>query len=420
MRRLVILVTLILVMPGSATCGLSASLAQSQQVEASSSCPESPPSGPMDGDRFVSDRGQAWQGRADSSDGWWWQITFSSPHRVGSILQINGEAGDVLLHVPRDYVWQYSSDGASWTDLPETNIANECRAYRIHRLQRSVEARLLRLRVAAASSRDAGPIVREVEFYPEPDSKITFPDWLLSVNITDRPGSQDGLGHLKVLRGAMEDETIRAQHVDVSIVTPDFVAIEPRPLAMFLSGSYKDWCEVDRNVYQGVERILTDRTLPIWGSCGGCQLLAILAETGTRQAWDCPHCRDPQHPRSPIYTHIHCANAAESPPKCGVYDLCEFERGPYVLRIVRDDPVLARLPADGLFTCQESHCGQIAYLPKGWSLLVTRGPNGKTENQLMKVDGYPIYAAQFHIDMGGEHAEILAKNFLQLARHWKR
>jgi hypothetical protein len=317
-------------------------------------------------------------------------------------------------------MWQLSRDGHTWNDLTETRIENENRAFRVHRLEHAVEARWFRLRIDAATTVTAGPMLREVEFYPETDSPITFPDWVLSVNITDRPASKDGLGHVEVLRAAVADEVILAQHVDVSCVTPEYVSIEPRPLCMFLSGSYKDWCEVDRGAYRGVEQILAQRLLPIWGSCGGCQLLAILAETGTRQPWDCPHCRNAHEPKLPIYTHIHCAHPPGASPKCGVYDHCEFERGPHVLQIVHADPVLEGLPATGQFTCQESHCGQVDYLPPGWTLLATHGPGGKTKNQLMKVAGHPIYAAQFHIDLGGDHAKVLAQNFFGVARRWQR
>ncbi len=402
------------------TGGLCAQPEIAPQVSASSSLVESPAGGAKDGNRFSSLDGAAWQGHAESARGWWWQEDFSAPRRVGSILQINGQAGECLACGPRDYVWQFSNDGESWSDLNETRITNEQRTFRLHRLKHAVEAKWFRLRIDAATSSDAGPVLREVEFYPETDSPVAFPDWVLSVNITDRPASKDGLGHVEVLRAAVVDEPIPAQHTDVSVVTPDFVSVEPRPLCMFLSGSYRDWCEVDRVDYRGIEQILTQRLLPIWGSCGGCQLLAILAETGTHQTWDCPHCRDTRAPKLPIYTHIHCTPAPGTRLKCGAYDTCEFERGPHLLQIVHADPVLAGLPTSGQFTCQESHCGQVEYLPKGWSLLVTHGPGGKTKNQLMKVDGYPIYAAQFHIDMGGDHAKILAKNFLDVARRWQR
>jgi hypothetical protein len=404
-------------------CGISGLCEQAaiaQSLAASSSLSESPAGGAMDGDRFGSAQGAAWQGQADAAGGWWWQVTFSSPRRVGSILQINGQAGDVLAGGPRDYVWQFSHDGQTWSDLNETRIVHEQRVFRLHRLPRVVETQWLRLRIDAAMTTTSGPFLREVEVYPETDSPVAFPDWLLSVNITDRSGSQDGLGHLEVTRAASTDEWLPAQHVDVSVVSPEFVTIEPRPVCMFLSGSYKDWCEVDRSVYRGVEQILTQRRLPIWGSCGGCQLLAILADTGTDRPWDCPHCRDPQSPKLPIYTHIHCGHAPGTQAKCGVYDTCEFERGPYELRIVHADPIFAGLPSSGQFTCQESHCGQVEFLPTGWTLLATHGPGGKTKNQLMKVADKPIYAAQFHIDMGGEHAKLLAKNFLDVARDWQR
>lgn len=400
--------------------GLCEQAAMAQTLVASSSLSESPAGGAMDGDRFASTQGAAWQGQADAAGGWWWQVTFSPPRRVGSILQINGQAGDVLAGGPCEYVWQFSHDGQTWSDLKETRIVHEQRAFRLHRLQRVVETQWLRLRIDAATASASGPVLREVEFYPEVDSSVAFPDWLLSVNITDRPNSKDGLGHLEVARATSADVWLPAQHVDVSAVSAEFVTIEPRPVCMFLSGSYKDWCEVDRSEYRGVEQVLTQRLLPIWGSCGGCQLLAILAETGTDRPWDCPHCRDPQTPKLPIYTHIHCGHAPGTKPKCGVYDSCEFERGPHVLQIVQADPVLAGLPASGEFTCQESHCGQVEFVPTGWTLLATHGPGGKTKNQLIKVNDQPIYAAQFHIDMGGDNAKILARNFLEISRQWRR
>lgn len=399
--------------------GLCERVVMAQPMTASSSVAGSPASGAMDRDRFASANGTAWQGQAVAAGGWWWQVAFVTPRRVGSILQINGQAGDVFTFGPRDYVWQFSHDGETWVDLQDTRTVNEQRAFRLHRLQQAVEARWFRLRIEAAMASDTGPVLREVEFYPETDSPVAFPDWVLSVNITDRPASKDGLGHVDVLRSALVDDWLPAQHVDVSVVTPDFVSLEPRPVCMFLSGSYRDWCEVDRSVYRGVEQILTQRRLPIWGSCGGCQLLAILAETGTERPWDCPHCRDPQSPKLPIYTHIHCGHTPGTKAKCGVYDTCEFERGPQELQIVHAEPIFAGLPSSGQFTCQESHCGQVEFLPTGWILLATHGPSGKTKNQLMKVADKPIYAAQFHIDMGGEHARMLAKNFLDVARNWQ-
>ncbi len=392
---------------------LATRVAMAQDIAASCAQPEYPPAGAHDGDCRRDEPGASWRGLPGAADGWWWHVQFDAPRQVGSILQVHGEGGDVLAHAPAAYVWQQSNDGAIWRDLSETVIAGERRMFRLHRLLRPVTTRHLRLRIA--TSRGDYPTLREVEFFPETDAKIDFPPWVLSVNITDRRGSLDGIGHVRVLRQTAAGKEMLAQHIDVTDVDPDFVAVEPRPLCMFLSGSYRDWCEVDRSVYHGLEQVLKRRLLPIWGSCGGCQLLAILEATGVDQPWDCPHCRDPAHPLLPIYTHLRCTDRTNARTACGDYAQCGMQQGPVTLLRIEDDPVFDGLPADGRFTCREAHCGQIAFLPPGWTLLATHVPGGNTVHQLMKVAGHPIYAAQFHIDMGGEHAEILAANFVTIA-----
>jgi hypothetical protein len=57
-----------------------------------------------------------------------------------------------------------------------------------------------------------------------------------------------------------------------------FVAAEPRPLCAFLSGNFKDWCEVSREPWRGIQEVLKHRNLPMWASCGGAQGLAILED----------------------------------------------------------------------------------------------------------------------------------------------
>lgn len=405
MSYLALLLTLLI------TCAAAA-----QDMTASSTQAAYAPGGARDGDLQRDEPGTSWRGLPGEADGWWWQVRFPGRRQVGSILQVHGAAGDVLAQAPATYVWQQSDDGVSWQDLAETAIDAERRMFRVHRLTRAVATRYLRLHVTAVHG--DYPTLREAQFFSHTDAKIGFPEWVLSVNITDRPGSLDGHGHVEVLRRTSAGQGIWAQQIDVTDLDPGFVTAEPRPLCMFLSGSYRDWCEVDREMYRGLEQILKQRLLPIWGSCGGCQLLAILEATGVDQPWDCPHCRDPDHPLLPIYTHLRCTDRRDARTPCGDYSQCGMQQGPVALRRVQDDPVFDGLPADGGFTCHESHCGQITILPPGWTRLATHAPGGNTVNQLMKVVGFPIYAAQFHIDAGGEHAEILAANFLTIARRW--
>jgi hypothetical protein len=195
----------------------------------------------------------------------------------------------------------------------------------------------------------------------------------------------------------------------------DFVQAEPQPLCAFLSGNFKDWCEIPREPWRGLQGVLTKRRLPMWASCGGAQGLAILAEVGVDQPWDCPHCRDPRAPKTPIYTHI--GHTGIRP--CGDYSACIFERGPHQVKRLTDDPVFQGLPE--LFTVMESHCGQIEWPPKGWELIATAGPGAKTKTQCLRVSGFPIYAAQFHIEMEStpEVSRRIMGNFLATARREK-
>jgi hypothetical protein len=152
----------------------------------------------------------------------------------------------------------------------------------------------------------------------------------------------------------------------------------------------------------------------MWASCGGAQGLAILAETGVDQPWDCPHCRDPQHPKTPIYTHV--GHTGKRP--CGDYSACIFERGPFPVRQTAADPVFRGLPR--IFTAMESHCGQIEWPPRGWTLIAGAGPGAQTKTQCLRMNDRYIYAAQFHIEMTGapQTSRQIMGNFLALAKTW--
>src|SRR5207245_2721493 len=119
--------------------------------------------------------------------------------------------------------------------------------------------------------------------------------------------------------------------------------------------------------------------LPLWASCGGAQGLAILSEVGANRPWDCPHCRDAQNPKLPIYTHI--GHTASRP--CGDYSCCIAERGEFRVLQLAEDPAFAGLPRE--FSIMESHCGQIEYPPRGWVLVATKGEGTRTICQCLRV-----------------------------------
>ena len=370
--------------------------------------------GAMDGDRFSAAGRAAWRGEAGQTGRCFWEVDFQISREIGAILQVQGDHDFVFTNAPSRYQWLTSDDGESWRPLAETAVDSETRTFRVHRLNRVVRARHLQLRIKAVNG--SNPTLREIEVFASPSQKINFPPWVLLVNSTDDPRLPNhGREFLPLVRSCPGWENAPAQQVWVGHLNPEFLAIEPRPVCALFSGSFKDWCEIDRKTWRGAEKILAQGTLPIWASCGGAQGLAILAETGTDKPWDCPHCRDPLNPKIPIYTHIgHTARKL-----CGDYSGCLFERGPQAIRFVKNDPVFRGL--NGEVQVMESHCGQIEWPPHNWELVAVGGAGTQTRIQCIRRKDRPIYAAQFHIEMNGtpETSRQIMSNFLEVAHNWQ-
>jgi hypothetical protein len=394
---------------------LGAGAAEKPEATASSSLADFVPVGAVDEDRFSAEKGAAWKGQAGEKE-WWWQVRFPQVRAIGAILQVQGDHATLLRNAPRNYVWQGSLDGKVWQDWKETETTREARMFRIHRLKEARPARYVRLLIRQAFG--DYPTLREVEFHDRVDARIPFPDWVVAVNHeTDKvalPGA--GQTFLQLARLCEGWEKLQGQEIFLSHFDEAFVAAEPHPLCAFVTGSLPDWCQRDRKLWRGFQEVLKNRNLPMWASCGGAQAMAILEEVGMDKPWDCPKCRDARHPKLPIYTHIGLANDTET--RCGDYSNNIFERGKYRVRVTADDPAFTGLPRE--FEIMESHCGQVAYLPKEWVLVATKGRGGLTTNQCFRVKDRYIYGAQFHIEMEGtpENSRRIMANFLSLARQW--
>jgi len=384
-----------------------------QEVSASSVDEGFSAMGAIDGDRVSVAPASLWKGKPGEQS-WWWQIRFAEPRRVGSILQVHSDRERAMHNGPEDYVWQFSQDGIVWETWSETEIKHERRLFRIHRLHQARQVRCVRLLVR--KSYQEAPALREVEFYPESDSAIPFPDWIMIIHTEPKVTVPPEAPHLFVnlIRECAEWKHCLFQQIPYVQVDKEFVAAEPRPLCALLTGSTTEWCQVKPETWRGFEEVLKEGQLPIWGACGGAQVMAILWEHGTNHPWDCPRCRDPNHPLSPVYTHI--GHTGEAP--CGDYSKNIGERGKYRVRIVARDPVFEGVPE--LFETMEAHYGQIDYVPQGWVHIVTKGPEGLTENQCLRIADRYIYAAQFHIELPGtpEPSQRIMSNFLRLAREW--
>jgi len=397
--------------------GLGTSPVRALDTSASSAQQGFSPAGAVDENRFDTEAGHVWKGSADARS-WWWQCRWDKPRDMGAILQIVGDDPLVLQNAPRAYVWQASHDGQTWSDLEETEIAAERRTFRLHRLKAPHRLQYLRLKIDSVHG--TFPTLREVEIYDDPHVRIEFPDWIAAVATIDRreweEKKDEGRQFIPLARACPGWQQLQAQYLWLDSFDEDFVSAEPRPLCGFLSGNFSDFCQKDREFWRGTDQIVKAGRLPIWAACGGAQGLAILADTGIDKPWDCPHCRDPKNPKSPIYGHIGHKNSTLR--KCGDYSECLFERGKTRVLAIADDPVLAGLGRE--FEIMESHCGQIEYVPAGWVHIVGQGSGGKTNFQCLRVKDRYIYAAQFHIEMAGtpESSRQIMASFLQLAKEW--
>ena len=238
-----------------------------------------------------------------------------------------------------DYVWQWSADGQHLERSEETATRNERRLFRLHRWAEPCRAKFLRIAIEQAT--DTAPVLREVEVYADASAgRLSRLGHCCVYNDGEPDPAGSGRRFCQTrARSVRAGSRRRSQVVWLGDFNEAFVAAQPRPLCALLSGNYLEWCQQAREPWRGVQEVLQQKNLPLWAACGGAQALAILQETGVDQPWDCPRCRDPQHPKSPVYSHI----GHTGPSKCGQYDQNVWERGTFKMQLVARDPVLAGL-----------------------------------------------------------------------------
>jgi hypothetical protein len=383
------------------------------QASASNFEPGFAPEGAIDRDRFAVKEGALWKSAAGAAEVQW-TADLGAPLAMGAILQVLGDHGTTLA-APVDYVWESSLDGAEWRSLESTQRAGDRRIYRVHRLPENITARYLRITFRNAKSQP--PSMREVELYADREAVIDFPAWFAAVNSFGIPTVDACELWFALVHKCAGWEDAPAQFIWHGHLTEDFARAEPAPVCMFFTGSFVDWCEVSPATWRVAAALLEDGSIPMWAACGGAQAFGILSDGVNDVEWDCPKCRDPRNPKTPIYGHIGALDPTGA-TKCGDYSNNIYERGPTLVRLVQPDPVFVGL--DEEFLVPQYHCGQLEYLPLGWDLIVTKGRGGKTLMQCMKKRDTCIYAAQFHIEMDGtpESSVKIMSNFLDRARQW--
>jgi len=184
-------------------------------------------------------------------------------------------------------------------------------------------------------------------------------------------------------------------------VDPDFVARYPFT-GIFVSGFGKGWDEMDLPRLYGLYDLLHSTDLPVLAACGGHQLLAYFFSRDFRQVE-----RLEDEPIRRLAPHEADFNPGYHP---GWYT----ETGMQPVRILRSDPLFARLPKTIMVL--EAHYCEVKNLPPDFELLAT---NDNCRIQAMRHRERPLYGVQFHPEGYTEYysdGRIILENFFALAK----
>jgi GMP synthase-like glutamine amidotransferase len=186
-----------------------------------------------------------------------------------------------------------------------------------------------------------------------------------------------------------------------SEVSPDSVA-RIGPKAIFITGFGYTFAEIPVPDLYGLNDLLHTTEIPVYGACGGHQLIAFCFNKNLRkvkQLRDEPIRR--LRPDETVYGPISYA------PHHYV------ARGFQVVEIVRRDPIFRGLGTK--FRVEEAHYCEVKQLPPDFELLAT-SPECRIE--MMRHKTRPIYGAQFHAENWGPpylDGQKIFTNFFRIA-----
>ncbi|MBI3556045.1 MAG: discoidin domain-containing protein [Deltaproteobacteria bacterium] len=400
----------------------------------------------------------------------WWEVELDDA-TVGAIHMKSGlpSEGSLAGHKVRGFVWAYQlRNEASWHKIPETSrYAN--RYQLILRFKPVAHVSRLRLLIRKRDPLERkvlganNPCLREVALHAESDAKIATTPWFYAVSTWQEGASTFApLKHwdwrtfrieaslqrtISELSGKPDDADTFDEMWAGEFNQATWLTLEPKPTAFLFSGNYKDFEQVNPETFRGFYEFVRANysSLPMFGACGGHQLLAMALTHDSFKSFRTEFTRD--NMKQSVIT---CStNPAYHCGKLAAKDCC-YEggaAGPF-RRLVPNVPGLAlRNPyqtgrVDMLFNLLAKD-GFEAYLyhsdyvnperiaPR-FDLIATypmsAGRLGREHPSLvqaMKLKGYPVYGSQFHFDenlsgrcdrgAGNRDMDRVLKNFVLIA-----
>ena len=223
---------------------------------------------------------------------------------------------------------------------------------------------------------------------------------VISMNTKEGWEASDGAGGYKRRFEKMRGGPVAACHY--SEVSPEYLD-RFHPRALFITGFGYSWNQVPVPGLYAINDLLHTTELPVYGACGGHQLIAFCFNMDLRKTERLPD--EPMRRLEP--------GEPDFGPVCGQWGYY-VARGVQEVQIVKRDPIFSGLPGPKI-RVPEAHYCEIKTLPPGFELLAT-SPECRIE--AMKHRERPIYGAQFHAEICQApytDGDQIMRNFFRIA-----
>ncbi|MCK5805837.1 MAG: gamma-glutamyl-gamma-aminobutyrate hydrolase family protein [Lentisphaeria bacterium] len=171
--------------------------------------------------------------------------------------------------------------------------------------------------------------------------------------------------------------------------------------AIFITGTGYGWETVEVSKLHGISDLMRQTQLPVYGACGGHQLLGFIFNKNLR--------RVKQLADEPMRKLRRGEPDWHDSYRPGYFT----ERGMHPIKVLEKDPLFTTLPKT--MWLHESHYCEVKKVPKDFVLLAS------SENcriQVMRHADRPIYGCQFHAENWTDaypHGKKLMENFFSIA-----
>lgn len=317
-----------------------------------------------------------WQATPPGAEHEWVKFDFGEAREVSRIWMLsNTENADGWL---KDFVWQMSEDNETWTDIEGASVQNNDTFRNIINFN-TVETRYLRLYIKGWHGIAAQ--INVVTFYsPGSPSTPAVPEgeYVLLVGNQMNGFTFSALGDF-VESLDLGLSTLTVPHYEVSLDMLN--SLEPKPVAIILSGNNADYPNLPMFEYNGEYEIIRGSDIPILGICCGHQQLAM------------------------AYGYTYARSM-------GWEDISSMEKPKNFSQIkkVKDDPIFSGMKDP--FTAVEIHGWAVAFIPDDFEILAL-----SDYVQAIKHKSRMIYGEQFHAEIKAPYNEGTSYlvNFLKMA-----